>query len=384
MVTKQDYYTTLEVERGASKAEIKKAYLRLARRYHPDVNKEPDAEARFKEITEAYEVLSDDDRRAAYDRFGHAGMNGMGGMGGSPFGSPFGAGSPFEDILETFFGTGRRAGPPRGADLQTSLTIDFEEAVFGAERELNVTRLQTCKTCNGSRSEPGTQPSPCLACGGTGQVRHVQNTILGQFMTTGPCERCGGEGVIITHPCHTCHGEGRVRQTSSLTVTIPAGVEDNATLRLSGQGEAGPHGGQPGNLYVRVRVRQHKQFVRQGRQILYEQPLNIVQAVLGDELQVPTVDGSVALKVPAGTQSGQTFRLRGHGAPDVQGRDRGDELVTVRVQIPTHLTDEQRALFEDLAATFDHRPGEHGDDRQERGEKGFFGRVRDAIIGSDE
>lgn len=381
MVTKQDYYATLGVERNASKAEIKRAYLKLARQYHPDVNKEPGAETRFKEITEAYEVLSDDDRRAAYDRFGHAGpTGGFGGFGGSPFGgSPFG-GSPFEDILESFFGGGRQQGPPRGADLQTTIAIDFEEAIFGAERELSVTRLQTCKTCNGNRSEPGTQPSTCLVCGGSGQVRRVQNTILGQFMTTGPCERCGGEGVIITHPCHTCHGEGRVRQTSQLTVTVPAGIEDNATLRLTGQGEAGPAGGPAGHLYVRVRVRPHKQFVRQGRAILYEQPLNVAQAVLGDEFEVPTIDGPVLLKVPAGTQTGQTFRLRGHGAPDVRGGDRGDQVVTVKVQIPTHLTAEQRELFEQLATTFGMGAADHG---HERHEKGFFERVKEAIIGDE-
>ncbi len=397
MVTKQDYYATLEVAREASKADIHKAYRKLAKRYHPDINKEPDAEARFKEITEAYEVLSDDDRRAAYDRFGHAGVNG--GMGsGSPFGgSPFGGASPFEDLFESFFGgagVGRRQGPPRGADLQATIAIDFEEAIFGAERELNVSRYQTCKTCNGSRAEPGTQPSTCLVCGGSGQVRRVQNTILGQFMTAAPCERCGGEGVIVTNPCKTCHGEGRVRTTSHLTVTVPAGIEDDATLRLTGQGEAGPRGGAPGHLYVRVRVRPHKQFARQGRQIHFEQPLNVAQAALGDEIDVPTVDGPVALKIPAGTQTGQNFRLRGHGAPDVRGGERGDQVVTVRVQTPTRLNGEQRELFERLAASFGHPLPADGHerrarqdpkpDREKEKDKGFFERVKEAIIGDDD
>ena len=399
MVTKQDYYATLEVDRTANSAEIKKAYLKLARKYHPDVNKEPEAEARFKEISEAYEVLSDGDRRAAYDRLGHAGVNN--GAGGWPFGgfggSPFGGASPFEDLFESFFGAGRQQGPPRGADLQSTIAIDFEESIFGAERELTVTRMQTCKTCNGSRSEPGTQPSTCLVCNGAGQVRRVQNTILGQMVTAATCERCRGEGVIITSPCKGCNGQGRVRHTSQLTVTVPAGIEDGQTLRLTGQGEASPRGGQPGHLYVTVRVRPSKRFTRQGRQIHFEQPIDVAQAALGDELQVPTVDGPVALKVPAGTQTGQTFRLRGHGAPDVRtGGDRGDQVVTVRVQTPTRLTGEQRALFEQLAATFGQggKPGgregrgdgaKDGDEeRHERHEKGFFERVKDVFIGPDE
>jgi molecular chaperone DnaJ len=394
MVTKQDYYATLEIERGASKADVKKSYLRLARKYHPDVNKETGAEARFKEITEAYEVLSDDDKRAAYDRFGHAAVNGNMG-GGSPFsgfgGSPFGGASPFEDLFESFFGGGmRQQGPPRGADLQAQVTIDFEEAIFGAERELNVTRLHTCKTCGGSRTEPGTKPVTCIVCGGSGQVRRVQNTILGQIMTAAPCERCGGEGVIIASPCKTCGGQGRVRQTSTLNVSVPAGIEDDATLRLSGQGEAGPRGGASGHLYVHVRVRPHKQFVRQGKQILFVQPLNVIQLTLGDESEVPTVDGPVSLKIPAGTQDGQTFRLRGHGAPDVRGGERGDEVVTARVKIPTKLTGQQRALFEQLAETFGMGKAEatelaQSEQRQDRQhDKGFFGRMKDAFIGPDE
>lgn len=393
MVTKQDYYATLEISREAGKDEIRKAYRKLAKKYHPDINKEPDAEARFKEITEAYEVLSDDERRAVYDRFGHAGVDGgMGGFGGFG-GSPFGGASPFEDLFESFFGgSGRRQGPPRGADLQSTIAIDFEEAIFGTERELNVTRLQTCQTCNGARTEPGTQPATCLVCGGSGQVRRVQNTILGQFMTAAPCDRCGGEGVIITSPCKECHGQGRVRTTSHLTITVPPGIEDDATLRLTGQGEAGPRSGQPGHLYVRVRVRQHKQFVRQGRQIHFEQPINVAQAALGDEVQVPTVDGPVALKIPAGTQTGQNFRLRGHGAPDVRGGERGDQVVTVRVQTPTRLSLEQRELFERLAATFDFggaangpvRGDRHGRPEKHDRDKGFFERVKEAIVGDDE
>lgn len=407
MVTKQDYYAVLEVERTTGKAEIKKAYLRLARKYHPDVNKETGAEGRFKEIKEAYEVLSDDDKRAAYDRYGHAAFDGSAGMGGSPFGgSPFGGGgtgSPFEDLFESFFGGGggRQSGPPRGADLQTQIAIDFEESIFGAERELNVARMQTCPTCNGSRSEPGTQPVTCVVCAGTGQVRRVQNTILGQFMTAAPCERCHGEGVIIASPCHTCNGEGRVRQTSNLTITVPGGIEDDATLRLTGQGEAGPRGGAPGSLYVRIRVRPRKGFTRQGKQIHTEQALDVAQAALGDEIEVTTVDGPAKLKIPAGAQTGQNFRLRGHGAPDVRGGDRGDQIVTVRVQIPTKLSGEQRALFEQLAASFgrkekdraaatpeskenhDAKDGHSPKDGDKHG-KGILGRMKEAFIGPDD
>jgi molecular chaperone DnaJ len=394
MATKQDYYSVLEVDRAASKADIKKAYLKLARKYHPDVNKDPGAEERFKEAKEAFEVLSDDDKRVAYDRYGHAAVNGNGGGAGGfgGFGgSPFGGGSPFEDLFDSFFGGGRQQGPPRGADLQTQVSIDFEEAIFGAQREINVTRLQTCPTCNGSRAEPGTQPVTCVACAGSGQVRRVQNTILGQFVTASPCERCRGEGVVIPSPCKNCGGEGRVRQTSQLKVTIPAGIEDDATLRLSGQGESGPHGGGAGHLYVRVRVRAKKGFQRQGKQIHVEQVLDVAQAALGDEIDVPTVDGPAKLKIPAGTQTGQTFRLRGHGAPDarINGGDRGDQVVTVRVQTPTRLTDEQRQIFEQLAATFERKGravstenGQHGKDQ--RNDKGFFGRVKEAFIGPDD
>lgn len=393
MATKQDYYSVLEVDRAASKADIKKAYLKLARKYHPDVNKEPGAEARFKEVKEAYEILSDDDKRVAYDRYGHAAVNGNGAPGGfGGFGgSPFGNGSPFEDLFDSFFGGGRQQGPPRGADLQTQISIDFEEAIFGAQREISVTRLQTCTSCKGSRAEPGTQPVTCVACAGSGQVRRVQNTILGQFVTASPCERCRGEGVVIPSPCKTCGGEGRVRQSSQLNVTVPAGIEDDATLRLSGQGEAGPMGGPAGHLYVRIRVRAKKGFSRQGKQIHVEQVLDVAQAALGDEIDVPTVDGPAKLKIPAGTQTGQTFRLRGHGAPDarINGGDRGDQVVTVRVQTPTRLTDEQRQLFEQLAATFDRKEravatdnGQHGKDG--RNEKGFFERVKEAFIGPDD
>ncbi len=403
MVTKQDYYVMLEVERTTGKPEIKKAYLRLARKFHPDVNKEAGAEARFKEVKEAYEVLYDDEKRAAYDRYGHAAFDGSAGMGGAPFGggSPFGgggAGSPFEDLFESFFGGnggGRQSGPPRGADLQTQIAIDFDEAIFGAARELNVTRMQTCQTCNGNRSEPGSQPTTCLVCAGSGQVRRVQNTILGQFMTAAPCERCHGEGVIITNPCHTCNGEGRVRQTSNLTVTVPAGIEDDATMRLSGQGESGPRGGAPGHLYVRIRVRPRKGFARQGKQIHTEQPLDVAQAALGDEIEVTTVDGPAKLKIPAGSQTGQTFRLRGHGAPDVRGGDRGDQIVTVRVQVPTKLNSEQRALFEQLATSFGRKEKEraavategkdaHGAKDGNKHGKGIFDRVKEAIIGPDD
>lgn len=379
MAAKRDYYEVLGISRTATEKEIKRAYRTMARKYHPDINRDTSAEDSFKEVNEAYEVLSDADRRAAYDRFGHDAANGGFGRGaGDPFGFG-GAGSPFGDIFETFFGgaaggtSGRRSAPPRGADIQVSVNLTFEEAVFGTEKEVEVDRLETCDVCSGSRMKGGKTPPTCTQCGGSGEVRRVQQTILGQFMTSGPCPTCQGEGVTITDPCDRCQGRGRVRNYRTIQVTVPPGIDDNATLRLTGQGEDAPQGGTAGNLYVKVRVQQHKFFERHGKQIHNRVGINVAQAALGDEIEIETMDGPVVFKVPAGTQSGQQFRLRGKGVPDLRGGDRGDQIVTIQVIVPKKLTDEQEELFERLSVSLGkevmHQP---------KG-RGFFDRVKDAI-----
>ncbi len=367
--TRRDYYDVLAIERSATVDDIKKSYRRLARQYHPDVNGDPAAEERFKEINEAYEVLSDDEKRSAYDRFGHAGVNGNGGA------NPFG-GFDFSDIFDSFFG-GSRGGaapgaPMRGADLRAGVTLSFAEAVFGVEKEIAVSRSETCPSCHGTRVEGGKQPEMCPKCSGSGQIRRMQNTILGQFMTTSACDRCAGEGVLITDPCATCHGEGRVRATKSLSVTIPAGIDDGMQIRIAGQGDAGVRGGPSGNLYVVARVLADAIFQRDGTTIHVNVPVNLAQLALGAELGVPTVDGiTEIISVPAGTQTGEAFRVRGRGAPDVRSGKRGDQIVTMRVETPTELTEEQRELLRQLARSFGVEVHEHG--------KGLFGRIKDAF-----
>ncbi|MGH2548116.1 MAG: molecular chaperone DnaJ [Thermomicrobiales bacterium] len=371
MADKRDYYEVLGVSRGASDDELKKAYRGLARKYHPDVNKADGAEDQFKEINEAYEILSDADRRAAYDRYGHAASQ-MGGNGGDPFGG-FGQ-NPFGDIFETFFGGAtnrRRAGPQRGADLQATVDITFLESMFGADREIELTRQETCDDCHGTKMRGGATPQRCSVCSGTGEVRRVQQTILGQFMTAQPCSACKGEGVQITDPCPTCRGRGRVTRGRTITVTIPSGIDENQTLRLSGQGEASTSGGGNGNLYVKVRIEPHQLFTRQGKNILINVGVNVAQAALGDQINVETIDGPTSFGLPSGTQSGQQFRLRSKGVPI--GNERGDEIVTVHVVVPKELTDEQRLLFEQLADTMG------SEIQQQPHQRSFFGKVKDAL-----
>ena len=375
MAAKRDYYEVLGVARAASTDEIRRAYRGMARKYHPDVNRESGAEDRFKEINEAYEMLADDDRRAAYDRYGHA-ANGMGNAGGDPFGA--GGASPFADLFESFFGAAaggrRRGGPGRGADLQITVDIDFEEAVFGVEREVEVSRLETCEICHGQRMRDGKEPLLCGTCGGAGEVRRVQQTILGQFMTASPCTTCAGEGVIINDPCPGCRGRGRVPRSRAITITIPAGIDENATLRLTGQGEAGPEGGPPGNLFVKVRVASHQLFTRNGKTIQSQVGVNVAQAALGDALGIETIEGEVAFTLPAGTQSGQQFRLRGKGVPDVRGHgERGDQIVTIHVMTPRNLSAEQRELFQNLAETMG------SEVTQQPTHRSFFDKVKDAL-----
>ena len=354
----RDYYDVLGVQRDASKDEIKQAFRRLARQYHPDVSEATDAEDRFKEINEAYQVLSDDRLRAAYDRYGPAGVNNA--TGGFSGGMP-----GFEDIFEEIFGNfgfggfggfgGRRRRATRGRDLRHDLTLDFEEAIFGTEVEIELTRQETCETCQGRRAAPGSKTSTCPECHGRGQVRRVQQAFGFSVVNVVTCPRCNGTGEIIETPCPTCRGTGIQRKTRTLSVKIPPGVDDGMQVRLGGEGEPSANGGLHGDLYVVIHVRPHEFFKRRDHDIILELSINVAQAALGDVIEVPTVDGPVELTVPPGTQSGKVIRLRGHGVPKLR-RDgstggRGDQLVVLNVEVPTKLTREQRDLFEQLAQT---------------------------------
>lgn len=347
---KRDYYEILGVSRNASQEEIKRAYRQLARKYHPDVSTEPDAEARFKEINEAYQVLSDPEKRAIYDRFGTVGPPGAG--------FDFGFRDPFEIFEEVFgdlgFGfrtTSRRRGPRRGADLRYDLRLRFEEAVFGTQKEIEITRLETCPECRGSGAAPGTTPVRCHECGGTGQVRQVQRTIFGSFVNVTTCPVCGGTGEVITTPCPRCRGQGKVYVNRKLTVNIPAGVDTGTQIRLAGEGEPGERGGPPGNLYIVLEVEPHPYFRRRGDDLLVELGINVAQAALGARVTIPTLEGEEQIDIPPGTQTGAIFRLRGRGVPHLRQEGRGDLLILVRVEVPTKLTPQQRELFRKLAAT---------------------------------
>src|SRR5947209_2060294 len=349
---KRDYYEVLGVSRNVTEDELKKAFRRLAKQYHPDANKEQGAGARLIEINEAYEVLSDPQKRAAYDRYGHAGLGN--GVGAGGFGD-FGGFSSINDIFETFFagataGSQRRGGTQRGADLRYELTITFEEAVFGCQKEIELPRWETCATCRGSGAQAGTSTSRCSACQGTGEIRRVQQSIFGQFVNVTMCERCRGEGRVITTPCEKCRGQGRVRNNRRVVVNIPAGVDDGINVRVTGEGEVSSRGGTPGNLYVILTVKPHPFFKRSGNDIIYELPISFAQAALGDEVEVPTVDSKATmLKIPPGTQSGRSFRLKGLGVPVVHSSARGDQHVIVKVVTPTNLTTEQKHLLEEFA-----------------------------------
>lgn len=377
MSNKRDYYEILGVAKGASKDEIKKAYRRMARKYHPDVSQETEAEAKFKEINEAYEVLSDDQKRGVYDRFGHAGLGNLGGTGGFDFGGfrdPF---DIFEEVFGSFGGFGGRTrqrgrGPRRGADLRYEMRLEFEEAVFGVEKEIEVPRQETCSVCKGDGVEPGTSPIRCPDCNGTGEIRRQ----TGFFISIGTCPRCQGRGEIITSPCKECSGRGRISKTRRLSVKVPPGVDHGTQIRLSGEGESGISNGPPGNLYVVISVKPHTYFRRQDETIHLELGVNITQAALGDEVEVPTLDGKEMMTIPAGTQTGDTIRLRGKGVPRLR-RDgttsgRGDQVVTIQARIPTHLTPKQRDLLLELGKTLDREV-------VPQKEKSFFDRLRDAL-----
>lgn len=376
MSNKRDYYEILGVDRGASEDEIRRAYRRLARQYHPDVSSAPDAEERFKEINEAYEVLSDREKRAMYDRYGHAGLQGAGWPDFGDFGGFGDFASIFEDLF-TGFGMGMRTrrarrAPQRGADLRYNLELDFEEAIFGCEKELEILRYETCPRCRGSGAEPGTSPIRCPQCNGTGEVRRTQQSILGSFVTVTTCPRCQGEGEIVTTPCSECRGQKRVRVARKVVITIPPGVDDGTRIRLAGEGEPGLYGGPAGNLYVMLRVREHPIFKRRNSDILSEEYINIAQAALGTEIEVQTLDGPMKLRIPPGTQSGHVFRLRGRGVPKMRRPERrGDHYITIRVVVPTKLTRRQRELLEELGQSL-------GTDKLGK-EKGFFDKVLDVL-----
>lgn len=351
-MAQRDYYEILGVPRNASNDDLKAAFRRLARQYHPDVNNEPDAEERFKEINEAYAVLSDSDRRAAYDRFGHAGVRGAGGA--PDFTVDF---SDFADIFGDLFGfggfgrTSRRSRnvPRRGADLSNRVDLSFEEAVFGVDREIEITRDELCQTCNGSGAEPGTSPVRCSNCNGSGEVRQVRQTILGSMVQVATCPVCNGVGETISSPCHTCQGRGLERHTRKKVVSIPGGVDNGTQIRLAGEGQPGLNGGPNGSLYITINVKPHKFFRRKDQDIILDLDINIAQATLGADVNIPTVDGPAVLKIPAGTQPGKVLRMRNKGVPHLRSNGRGDQLVVINVEIPSRLNAEQRQLFEQLA-----------------------------------
>jgi len=378
-MAKQDYYEILGVPRDASQEDIKKAYRRLAREYHPDVNKEPGAEERFKEINEAYRVLSDPDTRRQYDQFGHAAFEngGFGGQGFGGFGDFGDFGFGFEDLgdifTDMFFGrsSARRDRRPRkGADIRLDLIIEFEEAAFGVEKTVEIHRTEICPHCHGNQAEPGTPLKTCPDCGGSGQVRSIQRTPFGQIQTSRTCSRCRGEGNIFETPCKECGGGGRVNTARKIPVKIPAGVNDGQVVRVGGQGEAGSYGGPYGDLLIVISVKPHEFFTRQGNDIVCEVPITFVQAALGDEIDVPTLEGDVKMRIPEGTQSGRVFRLRGKGVADVRGFGRGDQLVRVRVVTPTKLNNKQKQILREFAKA--------GGDALPNETKGLFGKVKDA------
>jgi molecular chaperone DnaJ len=354
-MAQRDYYEILGLQRSASNDEIKSAFRQLARKYHPDINKETDAEERFKEINEAYAVLSDADKRAAYDRFGHAGVNGMGG--GAP---DFTNIEDIADIFGELFGFGGMGGssrkrsrnaPRRGSDINLTTTLTFEEAAFGVEKEIEFSRDEVCTTCRGTGAEPGTSPVRCKTCDGRGEVSQVRQSFLGPMVQVTTCPTCNGQGEVITTPCPTCRGRGLERKTVHKTVSFPPGVDSGTQMRLAGEGSPGIFGGPNGNVYVEIQVRPHKFFRRKGNNIQLDLNINMAQAALGDEIEVPTLDGPQKLTIPAGTQPGRIFTLKGKGIPNLRSSGRGDEHILVNVEVPTRLTTEQRDLLEQLAKT---------------------------------
>lgn len=371
-MAKRDYYEVLGVDRNASADEVKKAYRKQARKYHPDVNKAADAEEQFKEVKEAYDVISDPQKKAQYDQFGHVDPNQ--GMGGGMDGADFGG---FGDIFDMFFGGGGQRrnpnAPRRGADLQYTMNIEFKEAVFGKETELRIPRTENCDTCHGSGAKRGTQPDTCSTCGGSGQQEVVQNTAFGRIVNRRICSTCNGQGTLIKEKCGTCHGEGKVKKQRKIQVNIPAGVDEGAQIRISGEGEAGTKGGPPGDLYIVIRVKPHEFFDREGDDVYCEVPLTFTQAALGDDIEIPTLTEKVKLKIPAGTQTGTYFRLKGKGVPRLRGYGQGDQHVKVVIVTPSHLKEEQKDLLRSFADLSGQKTHEKNQSIFEKMKKAFLG-----------
>ncbi len=377
--SKRDYYEVLGISRNASEEDIKKAFRKLALEYHPDRNRSEGAESRFKEVNEAYQVLSDSSKRAKYDRFGHDAVGPNGGRGFDGFDSAGG----FGDIFDTFFGSGfgdvtgtRRNAPRRGNDMQAHLSITFEEAVFGVEKDVEIARIDVCSRCRGTRSEPDTVTTVCDNCNGSGQVRRSHQGFFDRFVQITPCSVCSGEGKIITSPCAQCNGAGRERRQRRLVVTIPAGIDDNTQIRLNQEGEAGFNGGRPGDLYVVLSVQPHELFERHGADIHYHLPITIPQAALGASLKVPTLSDDEKVVIEPGTQPGDKIRMRNKGIPHLRGSQRGDQIVTIDVEIPTSLNDEQRKLMTALAESM-------GDTNANSRDKGIFNKLKE-VFGAPE
>lgn len=357
MAEKRDYYEVLGISKGASDDEIKKAYRAAAKKYHPDLNRgnEKEAEEKFKEVNEAYDVLKDPEKKQRYDQFGHAGVDPSYGGGGAGFGGGFG-GFDMGDIFDSFFGGGfgrgqsstRRNGPKKGKDIQQDIKITFEEAAFGVKKEVTVYRMETCKTCNGSKAKPGTSPVKCNVCGGSGQVRTMQRTPFGSFQSTSTCSQCNGAGEVISSPCSDCKGTGQIRHQRKIEVNIPAGIDDGQTISIRGEGSSGFKGGPHGDLYLTVSVMPHEMFTRRGFDVVLDMPISFVSAALGDTLRVPTLDGEVEYKIPEGTQSGTVFKFKGKGITHLQARGRGDQYVKVNVEVPKGLSEKQKELLREF------------------------------------
>jgi len=378
MAEKRDYYDVLGVEKGVDKKEIKKAYRKLAMKYHPDVSDDPESAEKFKEVSEAYAVLSDEDKRHTYDQFGHAGMGGYStedAFRDINFDDIFkGFGFDFGDIFDMFgFGGGRRRSQAqRGADVLYELDITLEDAAFGLETDIEVPHKKVCPTCEGTKAEPGTEARQCSQCGGTGQVQHINRTPFGQFVNIGPCRACRGEGVIVDTPCHECRGTGIVRESSTIHIKVPQGVEDGSRLRVPGEGDVGIKGGPYGDLYVLISIKPHKLFERHGSDLVYEKSISFVQASLGDEVDIPTIGEEIVnLKIPSGTQSGTSFRIKGKGMPHLRWNGHGNLYVKAKVITPKKLSPKQKELLREFADV-------SGEEIYSE-DKGFFDKMKDVI-----